>query len=64
MSDSYWIIEWRYPASLGKPATEWQPVTSATPARYKEAAETYRQREYYDYRISKFARLREEEGKA
>lgn len=60
MSDSYWIIEWRYPASLGSPAGEWQPVTGATPSRHKEGAETYRERSYYEYRLSEFVRAPKE----
>lgn len=55
MADSYWIIEWRYPASYGKPASEWQLVNS-TPFNSREGAESYNQRSYYEYRISEFIR--------
>ena len=53
--DRYWIVEWRFPASLGKPPSEWQAVNSP-PCRHLELAKRYPQREYYDYRISEFVR--------
>ena len=53
--DSYWIVEWRYPASLGKAASSWMPC-DMPPCRYEEAARNYPQRNYYEYRISEFQR--------
>jgi len=57
-NDSYWILEWRYPAGLGKPASSWMPC-DMIPSRYKDAAERLQQRPYYDYRMSEFTRIKD-----
>ena len=59
--DSYWIVEWRYPSSLGKPPSSWMPV-EMTPGRYEEATKRHDQRGYYEYRISEFRRVETMKG--
>ena len=53
--ERYWIVEWRFPASNGKPAWAWEPV-ERTPYAIKEMAEAYPVRSFYEYRISEFVR--------
>jgi hypothetical protein len=60
--DEYWIVEWRYPASIGTPAADWQAVDSL-PFRHKKAAEKYPKRSYYEYRLSRFERATEDTSK-